>query len=311
MGMLSSRRFAPCCSRIESPKTPCSVPPVTAFGQRFDVGDLERVLVRPPLAEDADAGASTAGDSHPTTPPPPPSTSASAVCSRRPGAEVIVSRHDPGNPDAIYVYDPVLVGTQGAVLLRPGKEGRRSEPDAIAASLVAAGVPIVGALAEPAAAEGGDTVWLDAHTLLVGRRLSHELGRGAGTGAAPSRGVEVIAFDLPHWNGRGEVHAPHELHLAARPRPRPRVSAHRAGAAPRAPGRAGDQGRRGPRRRVREPGAERARAGAAAGARTRRQPGDAPPNGAGRGRRRRLPRRGDLKKGDGGPTCLTRPLLRA
>ena len=50
------------------------------------------------------------------------------------GAEVIVSAHDPGNPDAIYVYDPVLVGVDGAVLLRPGKEGRRREPGAIAAS---------------------------------------------------------------------------------------------------------------------------------------------------------------------------------
>ena len=48
------------------------------------------------------------------------------------GAEVVVSRHDPGNPDAIYVYDPVLVGSRGAVLLRPGKEGSRSEPAAIA-----------------------------------------------------------------------------------------------------------------------------------------------------------------------------------
>ena len=45
------------------------------------------------------------------------------------GAEVIVSEHDPGNPDAIYVYDPVLVGDGGAALLRPGKEGRLGEPD--------------------------------------------------------------------------------------------------------------------------------------------------------------------------------------
>ena len=33
--------------------------------------------------------------------------------------------HDPGNPDAIYTYDPTLVGAEGAVLLMPGKEGRR------------------------------------------------------------------------------------------------------------------------------------------------------------------------------------------
>jgi N-dimethylarginine dimethylaminohydrolase len=82
--------------------------------------------------------------------------------------EVVVSSHDPGNPDAIYVYDPVLVGGEGAVLLRPGKEGRRGEPGAIADALVAADVPIAAELVSPVVAEGGDTVWLDAETLLVG-----------------------------------------------------------------------------------------------------------------------------------------------
>jgi len=123
------------------------------------------------------------------------------------GAEVIVSEHDRGNPDAIYVYDPVLVGSQGAVLLRPGKEGRRGEPSAIAESLTDADVPIAAELAEPVIAEGGDTVWLDEETLLVG------IGYRTSPAAIPALadafpGVDVIAFDLPHWNGRGEV-----LHL--------------------------------------------------------------------------------------------------
>ena len=56
----------------------------------------------------------------------------------------------------------------------------------------------------PVTVEGGDTVWLDERTLLVGigYRTSPE---------APDAlrvlfpGVEVIAFDLPHWNGAAEV----------------------------------------------------------------------------------------------------------
>jgi len=120
------------------------------------------------------------------------------------GAEVVVSRHDPGNPDAIYVYDPVLVGAEGAVLLRPGKEGRRREPSAIAASLIDADVPVATRLDEPVLAEGGDTVWLDERTLLVG------IGYRTNPAAVPALsdafpGVEVIAFDLPHWNGSDEV----------------------------------------------------------------------------------------------------------
>jgi N-dimethylarginine dimethylaminohydrolase len=120
------------------------------------------------------------------------------------GAEVVISRHDSGNPDAIYVYDPVLVGHEGAVLLRPGKDGRRGEPAALVPTLEAAGVPIAGELDAPALAEGGDTLWLDERTLLVGIGYrTNEAAIAALEAAFP--GFEVIAFDLLHWNGAGEV----------------------------------------------------------------------------------------------------------
>ena len=120
------------------------------------------------------------------------------------GAEVIVSEHDPGNPDAIYTYDPTLVGAEGAVLLSPGKEGRRGEPDATVAPLEAAGVPVVGRIELPATVEGGDTVWLDGQTLLVGIGYrTNQAGVEALRAVFP--GVEVITFDLPHWNGAAEV----------------------------------------------------------------------------------------------------------
>ena len=120
------------------------------------------------------------------------------------GAEVVVSRHDAGNPDAIYVFDPVLVGREGAVLLRPGKEVRRTEPEAVAATLRGAGVPIASTVAEPAFVEGGDTVWLDEETLLVGIGYRTNPDAVAALEVA-FPGVRVIAFDLPHWNGSGEV----------------------------------------------------------------------------------------------------------
>ena len=174
------------------------------YGSQSMTGRLERVLVRPPLAEDAGHWRAFGWRAA-------PDHSAAAeehelLCGilEAAGAEVVVSRHDPGNPDAIYVYDPVLVGADGAVLLRPGKEGRRSEPPAIAESLAAADVPIAAELADPVFVEGGDTVWLDEHTLLVG------IGYRTNPAAVPAladafAGVNVIAFDLPHWNGRGEV----------------------------------------------------------------------------------------------------------
>ncbi|MEP7060454.1 MAG: amidinotransferase, partial [Actinomycetota bacterium] len=48
------------------------------------------------------------------------------------GADLVTARTQvPGNPDAIYTYDPTLMTDAGAILLRPGKAGRRQEPGAI------------------------------------------------------------------------------------------------------------------------------------------------------------------------------------
>ena len=174
------------------------------FGADSMTGTLARVLVRPPLAEDAANWREYGWHASPD--PAAAAAEHEVFCGllEEAGAEVVVSRHDPGNPDAMYPYDPVLVGSEGAVLLRPGKEGRRREPQALAPSLEAAGVPVVAELAEPALAEGGDTVWLDERTLLVG------IGYRTNDEAVPALeaafpGVEVLAFDLPHWNGAAEV----------------------------------------------------------------------------------------------------------
>jgi N-dimethylarginine dimethylaminohydrolase len=56
----------------------------------------------------------------------------------------------------------------------------------------------------PATAEGGDTLWLDDRTLLVGRGYrTNDAGVSALRQALPD--ADVIAFDLPYWHGRGEV----------------------------------------------------------------------------------------------------------
>jgi dimethylargininase len=167
-------------------------------------GTLERVLVRPPLAEDVERWREYGWRSAPDHAAAAAEHERLCVLLAEAGADVVVSHHDPGNPDAIYVYDPVLVGAEGAVLLRPGKEGRRAEPDAIASSLADAGVPVAAALTDPAFAEGGDTVWLDEHTLLVGLGYRTN-GEGVDGLRDAFPGVDVVAFDLPHWNGRGEV----------------------------------------------------------------------------------------------------------
>ena len=62
-------------------------------------------------------------------------------------------------------------------------------------------------LAEPECAEAGDLVWLDEGTLLVGHTYrTNRAGIEALERALPA--VEVVALDLPHFRGRGAV-----LHL--------------------------------------------------------------------------------------------------
>lgn len=174
------------------------------YGSQSMTGTLERVLVRPPLAEDTEHWQAYGWRSAPDFPAAANEHEALCAILESAGAEVVVSRHDPGNPDAIYVYDPVLVGAEGAVLLRPGKEGRRGEPHAIASSLAAADVPIAAELTEPVCVEGGDTVWLDERTLLIGIGYRTNMAAVAAL-AAVFPEVEAVAFDLPHWNGSGEV----------------------------------------------------------------------------------------------------------
>ena len=272
-------------------------------------GRLERVLVRPPLPEDTDNWRAYGWREAPDVAAADREHEAFRALLEAAGAEVVVTRHDPGNPDAMYVYDPVLVGPEGAVLLRPGKERRRGEPQALAPSLVAAGVPVVRVLSEPVFVEGGDTVWLDGTTLLVG------IGYRTNPAALPALAeafprVEVIAFDLPHWNGREEV-----MHLMSLISP---LDHDLAVVYPRiAPVRLLDLLAERGIEVVEVPEEEFATQGPNVHALGPRQALalDGNPE-----TRRRMERagvdvvvyRGDeiSKKGDGGPTCLTRPLLR-
>lgn len=119
------------------------------------------------------------------------------------GAEVLCLPGAEGTTlDSVYVHDPGLVTEEGAIVFRTGKPQRRGEGPALARALEGWGIPLLGEVEGEAMAEGGDTLWLDHHTLVVGRGF-----RTNAQGVARLRelllplGVEVVETHLPCWDG--------------------------------------------------------------------------------------------------------------
>jgi N-dimethylarginine dimethylaminohydrolase len=108
--------------------------------------------------------------------------------------------------DSIYARDAAIVSPRGVILCEMGKPLRAGEPVAQERALRDDGAcPIYGRIESPGLLEGGDVVWVDARTMLV--------GRGYRTNAAGIRqlhdllgsAVEIVEVPLPHWLGPFDV----------------------------------------------------------------------------------------------------------
>lgn len=134
------------------------------------------------------------------------------------GCEVIY--HDaplPEHSDSVFVFDPALVTDAGTVVLRMGKQLRRGEEEALTACLEASGVPVLARLEGDATCEGGDTLWFDHDTLGVGLgfRTNREAVRQLRAALGPI-GVTVLEYDLPYFTGPDAcLHLLSLLHLLA------------------------------------------------------------------------------------------------
>ena len=165
------------------------------------VGTLRRVYVRSPTTEAMKAWRDYSWRAAPDPGRAVEEHAAFREALEAVGAEVLDAATDvPGDPDAIYAYDPTLPTDRGLILLRSGKPGRRAESAAVATDLAAAGFPVLGSLGDPATADGGDMFWLDERTLLVGRGF-----RTNDAGIEHIREsldeVDVLSFDLPYFRG--------------------------------------------------------------------------------------------------------------
>lgn len=107
------------------------------------------------------------------------------------------------SPDLVYTFDPLLVTDRGAIALRPGKPNRLPEPSVLEAWTISRGIPTVGRIMPPGTIEGGDTFWLRPDLLCVGRTLrTNDDGIRQ---LAELVGGDVRVFDVPYWRGPAEL----------------------------------------------------------------------------------------------------------
>jgi N-dimethylarginine dimethylaminohydrolase len=108
--------------------------------------------------------------------------------------------------DSIYTHDPCIVTSGGAVVFQTGKVSRRGEGTAMEDFFRNSDVPLLGRIDGTATAEGGDMVWFDEQTLLAGRGFrTNAEGIGTLRNLLQPLGVTVLDFDLPYWSGPTDV----------------------------------------------------------------------------------------------------------
>lgn len=107
--------------------------------------------------------------------------------------------------DSIYVRDAAVVSPRGLILCRMGKRARETEPAAQARAFAALGLEVCGRIEPPGLLEGGDVVWLDARTLVVGRGYRTNAEGIRQLRALLGADIEVVEVPLPHWRGEGDV----------------------------------------------------------------------------------------------------------
>ncbi len=104
--------------------------------------------------------------------------------------------------DAVYAHDASLATDFGLLLMNPGKKNRAPEAKAHARFYEAGGIAVLGAVEFPGISESGDIVWLDSRTLLAGNGYRTNMAGIAQMRALlEPKGVEVVAAPLPYGAG--------------------------------------------------------------------------------------------------------------
>jgi N-dimethylarginine dimethylaminohydrolase len=103
------------------------------------------------------------------------------------------------SPDLVYTFDPALVSDRGFIALRSGKPTRRGEEQVLERWATGHGIPVAARIEPPGTVDGGDTFWIRPDLLCIGRSL-----RTNAAGAQQLGGIvggDVRVFDVPYGEG--------------------------------------------------------------------------------------------------------------
>jgi N-dimethylarginine dimethylaminohydrolase len=123
------------------------------------------------------------------------------------GVELLyLPQDDSVNMDSIYCRDAAIATDKGMIICNMGKEGRIKEPAAEQRAFEANGIPVLGVITAPGTLEGGDVAWLDNKTLAVGHTYrTNEEGIRQLTNLLAPLGVTVMSVPMPHYKGPSDV----------------------------------------------------------------------------------------------------------
>ncbi len=122
------------------------------------------------------------------------------------GAEILwLPRHQALTLDSIYVRDATALTPAGFLPCPLGKAARRPEAEIAAEHYAAAGIELAGNLPAGAKLEGGDMVWLDDKTCVIGEGYRTNAQAIQAFAALCGPEVEVVSVPLPHYKGPSDV----------------------------------------------------------------------------------------------------------
>lgn len=108
--------------------------------------------------------------------------------------------------DSMYCRDASIATDFGMILCNMGKPGRVHEPAAQRRVFEVQQISILGEISAPGTLEGGDVAWLDTNTLAVGHTYrTNEEGIRQLKELLEPKGIEILVVELPHYKGTSDV----------------------------------------------------------------------------------------------------------